>query len=142
MPYAHDGQISQSPIDGGIEITQEQYQEALAGMLIGKVVTIEGGFAVVDPPEVSEPVPEPEPIPEPAHKTVFSSLDYLQKFTAAEYAAARTGPVSVQFGLDMLIAAQFVDLDDPRVAMTLDMLMTEGIITEARRNELLTPEAL
>lgn len=30
MPYAASGQISQSPIEGGIEITAEQYQEALA----------------------------------------------------------------------------------------------------------------
>ena len=59
MPYAKNDQISQSPIEGGIEITQEQYQEALAGMLGGKVVSIDGGFAVIDPPEPETPEPEP-----------------------------------------------------------------------------------
>lgn len=32
-----------------IEITEEQYAEALAGMQAGKRVTIKGGFALVDP---------------------------------------------------------------------------------------------
>jgi len=85
----------------------------------------------------SRPVaPAPEPI------TVFSSLDYLQKFTAEEYAAARTHQnVAVQFGLDMLIAAQYVDLADARVAMTLDLLVAEGVVTPERRTALLTPQA-
>lgn len=59
MPFARDGEISQSPLDGGVEITDQQYRDALAGMLAGKLVTItEGSFAVIDPPE---PEPEPEP---------------------------------------------------------------------------------
>ena len=60
MPYANEGQISTSPIAGGVSITTQQYQQALAGMSEGKLVTIAGGFAVIDPPE-----PEPEPEPEP-----------------------------------------------------------------------------
>src|SRR5690625_4003181 len=43
-----------------IQITEQQYHEALVGMQEGKVVTIDGGFAVIDKPE-----PEPEPQPEP-----------------------------------------------------------------------------
>lgn len=59
MPYAHNGQISQAPIEGGIEITQEQYAEALAGMVEGKLVSIDGGFAVIDPPEPELPEIDP-----------------------------------------------------------------------------------
>lgn len=45
-----------------IEITEQQYHEALAGMQDGKIVTIDGGFAIIDKPEPeSEPEPEPEP---------------------------------------------------------------------------------
>lgn len=57
MPYAHNGQISQDPIDGGVQITEAQYHEALAGMMDGKVVSILDGFAVIDPadPEPLEP---------------------------------------------------------------------------------------
>ena len=59
MAYAAEGRISQSPIKGGIEISAEQYAAALDGMLDGKIVTIAGGFAVIDPPK-----PEPEIEPE------------------------------------------------------------------------------
>ena len=61
MPYAADGIISEDQIEVGIDITAEQYQEALAGMLDGLVVTIAGGFKVAPPP----PPPEPEPPTEP-----------------------------------------------------------------------------
>lgn len=59
MPYAANNQISTSPIEGGIEITTEQYGQALAGMQQGKIVTIDGGFAVIDPPA---PPPAPDPV--------------------------------------------------------------------------------
>lgn len=55
MPYAHNNQISSDPIVGGVEITKAQFDEALAGMQAGKVVTIDGGFAVIDPPVQDEP---------------------------------------------------------------------------------------
>ena len=75
MPYAHNGTISQDPIDGGIEITQAQYQAALAGMMIGKVVTIEEGFSVVDPPKPEEPLPpDPEPAGPPKSVTPAQGL--------------------------------------------------------------------
>lgn len=135
MPYAIKGQVSSSPIQGGIEITVEQYQQAIAGMLQGKVVSIENGFALVDAPA---PV---EPAPTPTATTIFSTLDYFAKFTDAEYQAARTGPISIQRGLDMLIAAQYVDIADPRVANYLSAMVTAGIITDARKAELLAPPA-
>lgn len=71
MPYAHNGQISQAPIEGGIEISEQQYQEALAGMLDGKEVTIDGGFLVDFPPE-------PEPTPEDAGPLVPSQVSRAQ----------------------------------------------------------------
>lgn len=57
MPYAAEDKISQEPLVGGIRITDEQYSEALLGMLDGKVVSVAGGFTVS--------YPEPEPVPEP-----------------------------------------------------------------------------
>lgn len=62
MPYAANNQISTSPVVGGIEITDQQYAEALAGMVSGKQVSIDGGFALIDPPAPEEPpAPDPEP---------------------------------------------------------------------------------
>lgn len=65
MPFAINGQISTDPIEGGIEITDAQYQAALAGMMAGRLVTIDDGFAVIDPPRDPEPEPPPEQPPSP-----------------------------------------------------------------------------
>lgn len=62
MPYAANGQISTDAFEGAVEITQEQYEAALAGMMDGRMVSVDDGFAVIDPPE-PEPAPEPEPLP-------------------------------------------------------------------------------
>src|SRR5690606_32701440 len=138
MPYAANGIISRSPIEGGIEITEDQYQQALEGMLEGKVVSIDGGFSVDFPPAPVDPDPVPEPEPQPVK--VFSTRDYLKRFTRDEYAAARTSSnIDVQWMLDNLIAAQYVDINDPEVSAGLDLLVAEGIITKQRKAELLAP---
>lgn len=89
MPYANEGIISEDPLEGGIEITKEQFDAALEGMQIGKVVTIDGGFKVDFPPEPELPEPEiieeppieiPQDIPPPP---VMSPVDKLQAFLAA-----------------------------------------------------------
>ena len=46
MPYASDGQISQDPIEGGIEITEQQYAEAIEGMCEGKFLVVYPEFAL------------------------------------------------------------------------------------------------
>ncbi|WP_152553670.1 hypothetical protein [Bordetella bronchiseptica] len=87
----------------------------------------------VAPGDLGPPIDEP-PV------TRFSARDYLKRFTMAEYAAARTSAnVAVQWALDNLIGAQFVDLDDPEVAAGLDLMVSEGIITAERKTDLLAP---
>ncbi len=70
MPYATNGGVSRADKSGDpawIEIDEGQYAQALAGMAAGKLVSIEGGFALVDPPKPEEPpVPEPQPPGPPA----------------------------------------------------------------------------
>lgn len=57
--------IATSPIEGGVEITAEQYGAALAVLTDTddkRIISTDGGvFALVDPPEPIEPEPEPEP---------------------------------------------------------------------------------
>lgn len=57
--WAFEGGVMTSPSET-IKITEAQYKAAVSGMLEGKAVTIEGGFAIIDPPE-PEAAPEVEP---------------------------------------------------------------------------------
>ena len=80
----------------------------------------------------------PHPPPEP--RTILSSREFLERFTNAEYAAVRSvNNIDLHRAYDSLIAAQFVDLNDPAVGMGLDLMMALGIIDEARKSELLEP---
>jgi hypothetical protein len=64
MMWAANGQISTDPVKGGIEITAEQYQAALEGVIAGKVVTVVGGVLRVDfPPPATEPDAPSDPAP-------------------------------------------------------------------------------
>ncbi|AVO56157.1 hypothetical protein [Ectopseudomonas mendocina] len=71
MPYAADGWIGQDPIPGGIEISEQQYQEGLAGMRDGLHVQIINGEFFVGP----LPVPEPEQPPDPTFKDSAARLN-------------------------------------------------------------------
>lgn len=140
MPYATNGGVSRADMSNDpawIEIDDEQYARALAGMAAGKLVSIDGGFALVDPPAPEEP-PAPEHDPQPV--TVMSTLTFFERFTDAEYTAVRQGPIALQRGLDSLIAAQFVDVTDPRVDEYLSAMAAAGIIDAERKAELLQPE--
>jgi len=44
MPYAAEDKISQEIIEGGIEITEQEYQNALEAMLEGKKIAIRNGM--------------------------------------------------------------------------------------------------
>lgn len=68
MPFAHNGQISPDPIEGGIEITDAQYDAALDGMQTGLIVSIEGGFFVEAPP-----TPEEEEPPAPTQQEIINA---------------------------------------------------------------------
>lgn len=46
MPYAINGTVSQDELPGSVEISVEQYQQAINGMMDGMVVTVTHGFKV------------------------------------------------------------------------------------------------
>ena len=97
MPYAAENRISQSPIEGGIEITEEQYQQALAALLEGLLVSIEGGFRIKEPP----PPPDPEPLPDPEPTPV------------TEVTAAQGGIALINAGLMPAVQAAVDDPETP-----------------------------
>jgi len=98
MAWAREGQVGTgSAPEGAVEITSQQYKAAIEGMTSGKVVTITGGFAVIDPPQ---PEPEPEPDTGPPTQqdyadaiqarvdTVARSRNYTDGVSLASYAAS------------------------------------------------------
>lgn len=60
MPYAANNEIAFDKFEGSIEITKEQYMQALEGMQEGLVVSIDGGFKVGPPVQAPTPIPTPE----------------------------------------------------------------------------------
>lgn len=85
--FAFEGGVSTSPADGSVGITEQQYADALAGVMSGQEVTIDGGFAIRDPKptehhvwrdgewidETPVPEPEPEPVLPPKLPQVFAT---------------------------------------------------------------------
>lgn len=139
MPYATNGQISIAPIKGGIEITQQQYQDALAAMLEGKEVAIEDGQMVLrDPPPKEEPQPEPEDPATPVYP-VFTPLELLELFTEEEQLAVVSATMSnaaIKLWYDKLLAASFITYEDPRTEAGLQALVDNGLLTPERKAEI------
>lgn len=73
-------------------------------------------------------------------KTVFTSLEFRDLFTINEQLAIRESQlVDMEVGLvyDMMLSAQNIDISDPRTIQGMDLLVTKGLLTNQRRNEIL-----
>lgn len=90
-----------------------------------------------------QPETEPELEPGPQHKTVFSVLEFRDRFSLDEAISIRQAQFDdMEVGLvyDAFHAAQFIDLDDPRVEQGLALYVAKGLLSEERKAELLSPE--
>lgn len=61
MPYAADDYVGPDPIPGSIEITQEQFVEAVHGAMSGLLIRVIDGVLRLVPQSQPEPEPEPDP---------------------------------------------------------------------------------
>lgn len=84
--------------------------------------------------------PEPaDPVPEPVK--VMSALEFFERFTEEEQLAIVTATMSnpaVKLWYDKLIAANEVNFSDPRLEAGLNNLVTAELITEDRKQEILS----
>lgn len=82
--------------------------------------------------------PEPAPPPPPP---IITKLAFRYRLTDAEYvgilAAAKTD-VEVAAWVETFNMVAQVNLDDPRTASGLEMMVTKSLLTEARKTEILT----
>nr|DAH88463.1 MAG TPA: tail fiber assembly protein [Caudoviricetes sp.] len=85
MPYAANGKIAEDAFPDSIEITKEQYTEALEGMCSGLVVTIDDGFKIL-PPTLPEPEPTPDPTPQELAVIALAKRDQLLGLAAIRVA--------------------------------------------------------
>lgn len=79
--------------------------------------------------------------PTPPPQTQFSSLDFLDRFTEGEQLAVVEATLvspTVKLWYDRLLAADFVDLEDPRTKAGVDALITAGLLEASRKVEILT----
>lgn len=122
------------PADG-VEVEDSIFEQfALSAAPEGKVRAAgpDGLPVWVEAPE--------QPAPEPV--TIFSTREYLERFTDDEYAAARySANFRVQRTLDSMIAAGWIDVADPAVSAGLDLMVAEGVIAAERKDQLLQPKA-
>jgi hypothetical protein len=91
MPWAINGQVSTDELPGGKKITNAQYAAAIEGVINGKLITIDGGFAVVDPPEPEQP-PEPQPPTLPEVKISLKAIvDAIAEAERSKYITSGSG---------------------------------------------------
>jgi hypothetical protein len=84
--------------------------------------------------------PPPNPIPPPP-PNIITKLAMIDRFTEAEYegvlTAAKTD-VQVQGWLDRFASANQVNLDDSRTVSGINLLVSKGLLTQQRGQEILT----
>lgn len=76
----------------------------------------------------------------PAAPRTCTPLEFIERFTEAEQLAVVTAAMQVpalRLWYDKLMAAQQVVEDDPRLAAGLDALVSAGLITQQRRDEVM-----
>jgi len=74
MPYAAEGIVSTEQMPGAIQITDDQYKQAIVAMVAGKFVTVKGGFQILDELPVDPPPPPPPPTLEEAQTSKIAEL--------------------------------------------------------------------
>ncbi len=74
-------------------------------------------------------------------RVIWTSYEFLSRFTPTERAAIRTGSMSDPVLADFLMmsqAAQEVVSDDPVTVAGMNYLVSVGVLTESRKNEILS----
>ncbi|MGY1490710.1 hypothetical protein ACW4YW_14990 [Methylobacillus pratensis] len=78
-------------------------------------------------------------------KTRFTSLEYLDRFTETEQLAVVTATLTspvIKLWYDRLLAASFIDLEDPRTEAGIDALIAAELLAPGRKQALLQPDTI
>jgi len=136
MPWAANGIVSSDEIVGGLKISNTQYMSAIEGMINGKIVTIDGGFAIIDPPELPEVEPEE---PDPNAPYIISKMTPWLRMTNEEAETMSSVMDAAPAQLRQIyLAAPYLQSNDP-LWPTLSAMLVATFSPE-RAEELLAPE--
>lgn len=78
----------------------------------------------------------------PQQIKILSSLQFRDRFTLEEKLAIRAAAMTdhvVGLFYDESLAADFIDLDDPRVEQGVDLYISKGLVDSSRKTEILSP---
>lgn len=104
---------------------------------ISKVWTTSQLAAIGLKPTPAPPTPDPQPV------RIGEPWQFIDLFTDAEYADLATKRASnpaLDKWLTLALAASAIDLDSPRVVGGMAVLVAEGVITQARSDEILATD--
>ncbi|MGV3581919.1 MAG: hypothetical protein ACO1N8_06405 [Methylophilus sp.] len=157
--YINESQADESPLEPGVFLLPHYATELAPPELIegsvrcfidgswvqmvdhrGQYYTADGTAVVID--TLGE-LPDPTWLTMPPPKRIYSSLDFLDKFTEQEQLDVVTATLSsaaIKLWYDRLLAADYVDLQDPRTVAGVDALITFGLIVATRKDEIFAPE--
>lgn len=113
------------------DIPDNFYEQYLDGAISGFDVVNEVVIAI-------EPTPAA-----PLSKTKFTSLEWLDRFTQQEQLAVVAASMTssqVKLVYDRMLAASYVDINDPRTEAGIDALIAANLIAANRKAALLQPE--
>lgn len=75
--YAAANQVAKKPLEGGIEISKEQYLEGINALTTGKTISVVNGFEIIDP--AATPVRELEEVRREALVQIDSDAEAARK---------------------------------------------------------------
>ncbi len=138
MPYAVNGTVSTEQLPGAIEISEAQYLAALGAIDVGKVISIDNGFELIDPP--APPAPEQPEEPEPLAYYVISKMTPWLRMTDQEAETMTAVMDAAPARLRAIYnAAPYLQSNDPLWPTLKGMLSAN--LSPARADALLAPES-
>ena len=112
-----------------------------AGEVINTIIADEAFVEKKYPGRYELVGPEPPLPPQPPPPPIITKLAFRYRLTDAEYVGILTAAkadVEVAAWVETFNMVSQVNLDDPRTASGLDMMVSKDLLTEERKTEILT----
>lgn len=112
-----------------------------AGEVINTIIADEAFVEKKYPGRYELVGPEPPLPPQPPPPPIITKLAFRYRLTDAEYVGILTAAkmdVEVAAWVETFNMVSQVNLDDPRTASGLEMMVSKSLLTEARKTEILT----